>query len=388
MDIHEYQAKKILNNFGVLIPKGRIAYTPLEAQKIAEKSSGSGMVVKAQIHSSDRLNGHFIEKSAGIGGGIRFAGTPQEVGSQAKAMLGATLVTSQTSPKGKTVSKVYVEEFCDCRKTFYFAMTINRTAARIELRLGNIEKETPKIQHDSFFTIPLETAEVTYQETLKGAEYLGVEAAKFHQFIAGVLQSFIKSEAIMIEINPAGVMPNGDIIALDAKMVLDDAALFRHKELSRLIDEDEITPLKRRAAINGFVYHEYDGYIGCIVNGDGLALAMKGLLKDDTACTLNLKGGVDRDKIAAGIKLIATNAKVEGIIINIIGGFLRCDLIADGIIDAAAEVGMNVPLVVRLEGTNSLEARNILNHSGLNFLMCETTLEAVQKILIAAREAG
>ncbi len=197
------------------------------------------------------------------------------------------------------------------------------------------------------------------------------------------------NDALMIEINPAGVMKNGDIMALDAKITLDDKALFRHPENQRLKDDYETGARELKASKYGFTYHEFDGSIGCIVNGEGLAMAISDLVRSrgsGVACWLNVKGGVDRDKIAAGIKIIATNPRVEEIVINILGGFVRCDLIADGIIDAAAEVGMNIPLVIRFEGTNRDEAENILKRSGLPLVLAHNMEDAVDRILQAVRE--
>lgn len=397
MDIHEYQAKRILSANGIRIPKGQIAYTALEAKNAARKVSVRGpWVLKAQIHSGARSGGHFLGAEAGASGGIRIIDNLKDIYPNAEEMLGATLVTSQTGEKGQVVSRVYVEAFNKVGHTFYLGMVIDRTQSTIMLLAANTkDDDIVKIAAESpekILRIPLDLNGPTHAQTSHLASFLKLQNKSedsFHNFIRGLFKTFISSDALMIEINPAGVLKNGEIVALDAKISLDDRALYRHKENAYLQDDDEIDTRKLKAERYGFVYNEYDGNIGCIVNGDGLALAMVGLMSDENdsaACTLNVKGSVDRDKIAAGIKIIATNPRVEGIVINVLGGFLRCDLIADGIIDAAAEVGMNVPLVVRFEGTNRDEARSILEQAQLPVVMADTMEDAVAKILAAVKE--
>lgn len=397
MDIHEYQAKQILSANGIKIPKGSIAYTPQEAKNAARRISARGpWVLKAQIHSGARNSGRFAESKAGTAGGIRIVESLKEVYSNAEEMLGATLITSQTGAKGRPVSRIYVEAYNKVGHTFYLGMAIDRTLPAITLLAANtrdddivdIVADSP----DKILRIPLDLNGPTRAQTGQVACFLKLQsksADSFHNFIRGMFKTFVGSDALMVEINPAGILKNGEIIALDAKISLDDSALYRHSENMRFKDDYEIETRKLKASRYGFVYHEYEGNIGCIVNGDGLALAMMGLMDggdNSVACTLNVKGSVDRDKIAAGIKIIATNPRVEGIVINILGGFLRCDLIADGIIDAAAEVGMNIPLVVRFEGTNRDEACNILEQAKLPLIMAESTEEAVSMVVKAVEE--
>jgi len=396
MDIHEYQAKQILKANGINVPAGKVAYTALEAKNVAREISPRGpWVLKAQIHSGARNNGHFVERKAGKGGGIRIAKTLKDVYDNAAQMLGSTLITSQNKPDGNLVSRIYVEAYTKVEHTFYLSMAIDRTYPAITILAANTETDDIAAiianSQEKIIRVPLDLKGPTKAHSKRIAEFLHLHTKSFdsfHRFVHGLFKAFIKSEALMVEINPAGIRRKGDIFALDAKITIDNRAVYRHKDISSFRDEDDIPPRELKAARNGFSYHEYNnGNIGCIVNGSGLALAMVGMLKGAAACTLNIKGGVDRDKIAAGIKIIATNPKVEGIVINILGGFVRCDLIADGIIDTAAEVGMNMPLVVRFEGTNRDEACNILEQSNLPLIMAESMDDAIAKVLKAVEES-
>ena len=394
MDIHEYQAKQLLSANGIKIPKGKIAYTPKEARDVARRISVRGpWVLKAQIHSGARNGGHFLEQRAGQSGGIRIVHTLKDVYSNAEEMLGATLVTSQTGAKGRLVSRIYVEAYNKVGHTFYLGMAIDRTLPAITLLVANTRDDDivsiVANSPDKILRLPLDLNGPTRAQTSQVAEFLKLQKKSedsFHNFIRGMFKTFVANDALMIEINPAGVLKNGDIVALDAKISLDEHAAYRHSEYKHFQDDYETNTRELKSLRYGFSYHEYNGNIGCIVNGDGLALAMMNLMRngaDSIACTLNVKGSFDRDKIAAGIKIIAGNPRVEGIVIYILGGFLRCDLIADGIIDAAAEVGMNIPLVVRLEGTNRDEACYALKQAKLPLIMADTMEDAVDKILTA-----
>lgn len=396
MDIHEYQAKQLLKANGINVPAGRIAYTALEAQNVAREISPRGpWVLKAQIHSGARSRGRFVEHRAGKGGGIRIAKTLKDVYANAQQMLGSTLITAQNKPYGNLVSRIYVEAYTKVEQIFYLSMAIDRTYPAITVLAADTATDDIAAilanSPEKIIRIPLDLKGPTKTHSKRIADFLNLKAKSFdsfHNFVRGLFKTFIKSEALMVEINPAGIRRNGDIVALDAKITIDNRAVYRHKDISSFKDEDDIPPRELKATRNGFSYHEYsNGNIGCIVNGSGLALAMVGMLKDSAACTLNIKGGVDRDKIAAGIKIIATNPKVEGIVINILGGFVRCDLISDGIIDTAAEVGMNVPLVVRFEGTNRDEACKILEQANLPLIMADSMDDAIAKVLRAVEES-
>ncbi len=399
MNIHEYQAKKILSQYGIQIPRGGIAYTPTEAKRVAGRTSLRGpWVLKAQIQSGARNEGYFLEKKAGNKGGIRLSKTRRDILKQSEQMLGSTLVTVQTGPKGKLVSRIYVEAFEKVESIFYAGIAIDRINAALTLLVASVKKEDitqmAVNNPEQILKITLDLqGEVSPAQVNQVMDYLKLKprsAKHLETFINGLHKAFIDYDATMIEINPAGVKRSGEIVALDAKISFDDNALYRHRDIKRLQDDYENSERELQAAKYKFTYSEFDGSIGCIVNGDGIALAAMDLLRSKnvgTACFLNVKGGVDKDKIASGIKIIMTNPRVEGILINILGGFLRCNLIADGIISAASEVGLNVPLVVRFEGTNKDEAKEILQKSNLPIIIAETMEEAVDKLIAAVEES-
>lgn len=399
MNIHEYQAKKIISQYGINIPKGCIAYTPFEAKKAASQVSFRGpWMLKSQIQSGARNQGYFLEKKAGKKGGIRLVKSRREIIQEAEKMLGSTLVTVQTGPKGKSVGRIYVEAFKKVKKIFYTGLVIDRMIPAITLLIADAKDEEivnlAISQPEKILRIPLDlqtgASPEQIQQILEFLKLKPKSAKSLETFVNGLHQAFVDYDAAMLEVNPAGVLPNGSIIALDAKLTIDDNALYRHKDISLLLDEYETEERELKASKYGFQYSSFDGSIGCIVNGDGIALAAMDLIRakgSDTACFLNVKGGVDKDKIAAGIKIIMTNPRVEGILINILGGFLRCNLIADGIVSAASEVGLNVPLVVRFEGTNKDEAKDILENSKLPIIIADEMEESVDKLLQAMEES-
>ena len=397
MNIHEYQAKKLLCRYGIEIPRGKIAYTPLEAKNVAGEVSARGpWVLKSQIQSGARQRGHFLEKKAGKGSGIRIPKTRRAILNDASQMLGATLVTPQTGPKGKLVGRIYVEEYAKVSRIFYASLVIDRMIPALTLLVS-------EARGDEIVSVALNNPEKILKIRLdlkKGAsksqlieimDFLKLKPRSFNSlksFVKGLHKTFIERDATMIEVNPVGVRRNGSLVALDAKMSFDANALYRQPEIARLEDEYEEDDHEIQAKKFGFTYCDFDGNIGCIVNGDGIAMAALDLLQSKgcgMSCFLNVKGGVDKDKIASGIKIIMTNPRVEGILINILGGFLRCNLIAEGIISAASEVGLNVPLVVRFEGTNKDEAKEILEHSKLPILIADD-METAVDILIKAVE--
>lgn len=398
MNIHEYQAKQILQKYGIGIPNGSIAYTPQEAKRAAQKVSPRGpWVMKAQIQSGARADGHFLEKKAGRGGGIRLIKSRTDIAIEAEKMIGSTLVTKQTDSKGKLVSKVYIEEFCKCERTFYASLIINRATASIALLIASsttniLELATQEPEKILYTNLGLND-KITEEQLNKIMAFLNLNANcrnNLQAFINDMHTAFLNLDAIMIEINPVGINKSGELIALDAKISFDDNALFRHQDIAQMRDDYEEDESVLKAAQYGFKYYKHDsGSIGGIVNGSGVALSMADMLNrkgEELACFLNVKGGVDKDKISAGIKLIMTNPRVEGILINILGGFLRCNLVADGIIAAASEVGLNVPLVVRFEGTNKDEARDILTASALPVILADTMEDAVEKLLKTMEE--
>lgn len=398
MNIHEYQAKQILNQYKINIPKGGIAYTPSEAKRVAQRVSPRGpWMLKAQIQSGARAFGRFLEKKAGRQGGVRYLTGRKDIAQEAEKMLGSTLKTPQTGPKGKLVSKIYVEEYRTVEKMFYASLVIDRMVPCITLLISpdtnNIIdlsiKEPEKILR---FNLSLHD-KITLSHIDEIMNFLGLLPncrQNLKKFLNNMRRAFIDLDATLIEINPVGLDKRGNLVALDAKISFDDNALYRHPDIIELHDDYEEENRVLKAHQYGFKYKELgDGSIGCIVNGEGLALTVDDLLKNSSekiACVLNVRSGVDKDRIAAGIKLIMTNPRVEGILINILGGFLRCNLVADGIISAASEVGLNVPLVTRFEGTNKNEATNILNSSGLPILTADNIQEAVSTLLQAMED--
>ena len=398
MNIHEYQAKKILNKYGITIPKGGIAYTPNEAKRVASAVSFRGpWVLKAQIQSGARKSGYFLEAKAGRKGGIRMIKSRRDIIKNAEQMLGSTLVTMQTGPKGKQVGRIYVEAFNKVKKVFYAGLVIDRMIPALTLLVAETaDKDISDIainEPEKILKIQLSqhknVAPKQIQQVLEFLKLSPRSAKSLETFINGLHQAFIENDATMIEINPVGVLANGGLIALDAKISFDDNALYRHKDIKMLQDDYEENERELQAAKYRFSYSEFDGSIGCIVNGNGMDMVVMDILHTKgmgVACSLDVKGGVDKDKIASGIKIIMTNPRVEGILINILGGFLRCNLIAEGIIAAASEVGLNVPLVVRFEGTNKDEAKEILKHSKLPIIIADEMEEAADALINAVEE--
>lgn len=393
MNIHEYQAKKILAENGIFIPAGGIAYTPNEAKRVALGLTARGpWMLKAQIQSGARASGHFIEHEAGHKGGIRQITQISNIAYESAQMLNNTLVTEQTGPKGRLVSKIYVEAFKKVKNVFYAGMVIDSTLPAVTLLISEIiNQDIIKIattDESKILRINLKYGEeFSEAQIFKILDFLTLDKSylpNFRGFLTNLYHTFMKLDAQMIEINPVGIQRDKTLIALDAKINFDDNALFRHPEVLRLQDDYEENIRMQRAQKFGFPYNEFDGNIGCIVNGDGLALEAMDLIKakgGNTACFLNVKGGVDKDKIAEGIKIIMTNPRVEGILINVLGGFLRCNLIADGILAATQEVGLNMPIVLRLEGTNKDEAKNILAQSNLPVIFADNINAAIDTLL-------
>ena len=399
MNIHEYQTKVLFKNYGIKIPRGAIAYTPNEAVKGAKKVSEKGpWVVKAQIHSGSRDGGKFFDRRAGRKGGIRLSKTIDEVFSNAESMLENLLITNQTGNKGRLVSRVYVEEYIKTIKKFYISLVVDWTSASVFLlAIPLIEKnEDSKSllldKKSKILKLNLGTQkEINDNQLNVLVDYLGdfITKKELKQFVNKLLKLFYDYDATLIELNPIGINKKGEIWALDAKMTFDPKALKKHSDIVSLLDEAEIDERELTASRYGFQYKELNSGIGLIVNGDGLAINMINeaqKLDIDTACFLNLKGGVDRDKIAASIKLIMTNPKVDGIFINILGGFLRCNLIADGIIAVANDLGLNIPLVVRFEGTNKNDATDILVNSNLPLKIASDTASGLIMLKKAIEE--
>jgi len=389
MNIHEYQAKELLAKFGVAVPRGRVAYTAAEAVEAARHLGGSVWVVKAQIHAGGR----------GKAGGVKLCRSEDEVGAAARSLLGKNLVTHQTGAAGREVKRVYVEEGCDIARELYLGLLIDRDSGRVTLigsTEGGIEIEevaarSPekilKVAVDPASGIePFHARNIAYGLGLEGAQ-IGVAV----KFVTALYKAFCELDASVVEINPLVVTGSGQLLALDAKMGFDDNALFRHPDVEALRDEGEEDPTELEAGKHALNYVKLDGNIGCMVNGAGLAMATMDIIKlhgASPANFLDVGGGATRERVARAFKLILSDPNVEGILVNIFGGIMRCDVIAEGVVGAAREVNLYVPLVVRLAGTNVELGKKILQQSGLPILAAEDLGEAAQKIVAAVKESA
>ncbi|MBI5235238.1 MAG: ADP-forming succinate--CoA ligase subunit beta [Deltaproteobacteria bacterium] len=390
MNIHEYQAKQILGRYGVAVPKGRIAFTPAEAEEAAKEFLSSGVcVVKAQIHAGGR----------GKAGGVKLARSREEVSAFTGELLGKALVTHQTGPAGKEVKKVYVEEGCQIVRELYLGIVVDRGTQRAAIMAsseGGVEIEevaakTPeKILKEyvdpAVGLIPFQCRKLAFGLGLDKMDKTLVNKAV--KFMTGLYNAFINSDCAMLEINPLVVTKNNELIALDAKMAFDDNALFRHKDIEGMRDLDEEDPKEIEASRHGLNYVTLDGSIGCMVNGAGLAMATMDMIKlsgGSPANFLDVGGGANKDQVTAAFKLLMSDPNVKAVLVNIFGGIMRCDIIADGIMAAAKEVGLRVPLIVRLQGTNVEQGRKLLAGSGLNIITAENMDEAAQKAVKAAK---
>ncbi|TMJ29755.1 MAG: ADP-forming succinate--CoA ligase subunit beta [Alphaproteobacteria bacterium] len=398
MNIHEYQAKALLAKFAVPLLKGGVAYTRDEAMDVARKLGTPVTVVKAQIHAGGRGKGRFKDDPDGKGG-VRVSKSVEEVGANAQAMLGHELVTKQTGPAGKAVKRLYVEEGCDIKRELYLSLLVDRAVGRISIVAsteGGMDIEG--VAHDAPEKIVKQSIDPAsgFQafDGRKIAFALGLsgkQVAKFVALLGGLYKAFTELDCSLIEINPLVVTGAGDVIALDAKMNFDDNALERHQDLEALRDLDEEDPSETEAAKYALNYVKLDGQIGCMVNGAGLAMATMDIIKlygSSPANFLDVGGGATKERVTAAFKIILKDPNVEGILVNIFGGIMRCDVIAEGVVAAAREVNLHVPLVVRLEGTNVELGKKILKESGLKITSAENLADAAQKIVQAVKETN
>ena len=397
MNIHEYQAKQLLKGFGVTVPRGGVAYTAEEAEGVARDLGGPVWVVKSQIHAGGRGAGHFAHEPTGKGG-VRVVKSVEDVGKSATAMLGNVLVTKQTGPQGKEVKRIYVEEGCDIKRELYLGMLVDRGTGRVTLMAsteGGMEIE--EVAHHSpekILKVAIDPATGVQgfhaREIAFGLGLEGKQVGTASKFIMALAKAFQELDASIVEINPLVVTEAGDIICLDAKVNFDDNALYRHPDIEKLRDEDEEDPTELEAAKHGLNYVKLDGSIGCMVNGAGLAMATMDIIKlygSEPANFLDVGGGATRERVTTAFKLILSDPNVEGILVNIFGGIMRCDVIAEGVIAAAREVSLQVPLVVRLEGTNVELGKKILAESGLPILSADNLADAAEKVVKAVKEA-
>jgi succinyl-CoA synthetase beta subunit len=386
MKIHEYQAKKILDQYGVQIPRGEVTDNPSNAREIAEKV-GPRVVLKAQVHAGGR----------GKGGGIKLAGNPQEAENIAREMIGMTLVTPQTGPEGKLVRKILIEEALDIDRELYVGIVIDRA------------KEAPVVMASpeggvEIEKVAAESPELIFKEYINPgigflsfqarnlAFKLGLEGTTFKQgvqFIRDLYKAFKATDASLAEINPLLITKQGAVLALDAKMNFDDNALPRHSDIQEMRDLDEEELLEVEASKFNLNYIKLDGNVGCMVNGAGLAMATMDIIKHSgsmPANFLDVGGGVSEEAVKNAFKILVSDKDVKAALVNIFGGIVRCDLVANGIVKAAKEMGLKVPMVVRLEGTNVKRGRKILEESGLSFYHAESMKEAAEKVVLLAKQ--
>jgi len=398
MNIHEYQGKELLKAYGVAVLDGYVAWTPEEAVEAAKKLPGPVYVVKSQIHAGGRGAGKFKEEPEGKGG-VRLAKSLDEVRDAAAAMIGHTLITKQTGPAGRLVRRVYVEAGCDIKRELYLSLLIDRSVSEIVIMAsteGGMEIEEVAENHpEKILRAPVDPASgVSGFHARKLAFGLGLEGkqiATFTKFITAMYTAFVALDAAIVEINPLVVTGAGEIIALDAKVSFDDNALYRHPKIEALRDEGEEDPKELEANKHSLSYVALDGNIGCMVNGAGLAMATMDIIKlygAEPANFLDVGGGATKERVTAAFKIILSDPNVEGILVNIFGGIMRCDVIAEGVIAAAREVSLSVPLVVRLEGTNVQLGKDIMAKSGLPIIPADNLADAAEKIVKAVKEAA
>jgi succinyl-CoA synthetase beta subunit len=382
MKIHEYQAKTILARHGVPVPRGEIAFDSKEAGEIARRLGGPIVVVKAQIHAGGR----------GKGGGVKLAKSPEEAERLATAMIGMTLVTHQTGPEGRTVSRVLVEEGLQMQRELYLSLLLDRAAGRPVMMasaaggmdIEDVAAKTPEKIVKVYIEpgvgiVPFEARQLGFAIGLDGAQ-----VNKFVKLASALYAAFIATDASLVEINPLVVTAAGDLLALDAKMNFDDNALARHPDIRDLRDLGEEDPLEIEASKFSLNYIHLDGNIGCMVNGAGLAMATMDIIKlagGEPANFLDVGGGANAEQIRNAFKILMSDKNVRAVLINIFGGILRCDVLAQGVIAAVKELGVPVPIVIRMEGTNVDEGKRLLRDSGMNFTTADSMGEAAQRVV-------
>lgn len=386
MNIHEYQGKEILRNYGVAVPNGKVAFSPEEAVKVAKELGSNITVVKAQIHAGGR----------GKAGGVKVAKNLDEVRAYAKDLLGKILVTQQTGPQGKEVKRLYIEEGCEIKKEYYISFILDRSTSRITV-MGSAEggmeiEEVAEKSPEKIFKevidpitglLPFQARRLAFNMEIPPK--LVNQAAKL---MIGLYTAFVEKDASILEINPLVLTEDDKIMALDAKFNFDANALYRHPDIVELRDFDEEDPKEIQASKYDLNYVSLDGNIGCLVNGAGLAMATMDTISyygGSPANFLDVGGGANTEKVTEAFKIILSDPNVKGIFVNIFGGIMKCDVIAEGVVAAAKQIGLNVPLVVRLEGTNSALGKEILNKSGLNIIGTTSMAEGAQKIIELVR---
>lgn len=396
MNLHEHQAKDILRRYGVPLSKGVVAFTADEALLAAKELPGPVYVVKTQIHAGGRGKGKFKELAPDSKGGVRLAKSPEEVRSHAEEMLGNTLVTVQTGPAGRVVRRLYIEEGSDIAKEFYLSMLVDRATSHVAV-IASTEggMDIEQVAHDTperiaNFSIDPATGVMPHhgRALVSALKLTGDLAKQAPKLLDSLYKAFVASDMSLLEINPLIVTKDNQLRCLDAKMALDDNALYRHPDLLALRDITEEDEKEIEASKYDLNYIALDGTIGCLVNGAGLAMATMDIIKlygEQPANFLDVGGGATKEKVTAAFKIITTDPNVKGILVNIFGGIMKCDIIAAGVIAAVQEIGLKVPLVVRLEGTNVELGKQIIRESGLNVIAADDLDDAAKKIAAAVK---
>ena len=389
MNIHEYQAKAVLKSFGVSVPRGGIAFSPDEAVQHAESLGGPVWVVKAQIHAGGR----------GKGGGVKVVKTVDDVRAEADRMLGMTLITHQTGPEGKEVGRVYIEEGSEIDRELYLSILVDRVTSKVSfiasteggMDIEEVAAETP----EKILTVGIDPVagitDANGQEIAVALKLTGNQVDQCVTLVKNLYKAFVDADMSLLEINPLVVNGTGDLICLDAKVNFDSNALYRHDDIVELRDLSEEDPAEVEASKYDLSYVKLDGSIGCMVNGAGLAMATMDIIKlygEEPANFLDVGGGATKEKVTEAFKIILSDSNVKGILVNIFGGIMRCDIIAEGVVAAASELALSVPLVVRLEGTNVEQGKEIMAASGLAIIPADNLEDAAEKIVAAVREAA
>lgn len=389
MNIHEYQAKAVLKSFGVSVPRGGIAFSPDEAVQHAESLGGPVWVVKAQIHAGGR----------GKGGGVKVVKTVDDVRAEADRMLGMTLITHQTGPEGKEVGRVYIEEGSEIDRELYLSILVDRATSKVSfiasteggMDIEEVAAETP----EKILTVGIDPVagitDANGQEIAVALKLTGNQVDQCVTLVKNLYKAFVDTDMSLLEINPLVVNGTGDLICLDAKVNFDSNALYRHDDIVELRDLSEEDPAEVEASKYDLSYVKLDGSIGCMVNGAGLAMATMDIIKlygEEPANFLDVGGGATKEKVTEAFKIILSDSNVKGILVNIFGGIMRCDIIAEGVVAAASELALSVPLVVRLEGTNVEQGKEIMAASGLAIIPADNLEDAAEKIVAAVREAA
>lgn len=398
MDIHEYQAKALLASFGVPVAAGVLVQNAEEAASKASSLPGPLYVVKSQIHAGGRGKGKFKELGENSKGGVRLAKSIDEVTANVKEMLGKTLITKQTGPQGKRVHRIYIEDGADIARELYLSLLVDRSTSRVAFIVsqeGGMDIETVAEENpNAILTLSIDPQKgVTDQDSAKLCEALALKDQAYsdgQQLFPILYDAFIEKDMSLLEINPLIEMENGRLRVLDAKVSFDNNALFRHQDIMYLRDLSEEDPKEIEASKYGLAYVALEGNIGCMVNGAGLAMATMDIIKlygGTPANFLDVGGGANAQKVKEAFKIITADPNVKGILVNIFGGIMRCDVIAQGVLQAVTEVGLKVPLVVRLEGTNEEQGKKMISESGLNVVPADDLDDAAQKILAAVKRA-